>query len=260
MTAQTRWARGEFSWYELGTTDIDGSKKFYGALFGWTTLDVPMGQMGVYTMFRHDGEDLGGMYELEGPQLAGIPPHWMAYVAVDDVDADTARAKSLGGRAIVEPTNVPDVGRISVIQDPQGAMISMFQAGQHPGSGRWNGAASTFCWSELMTRDTAAAARFYTDLLGWSAKASPLGPGMSYTEWQVGGKAVGGMIAIDPSWGPMPPHWMNYIAVTDCDGTVSTARGLGGKTIVPPTDIPNVGRFSIVSDPSGAAFAVIKLG
>jgi len=257
MAQQTRWARGEFCWYELGTTDVDAAKSFYGSLFGWTTMDVPMGPMGIYTLLKHDGQDLAGLYKLEGPQFAGVPPHWMAYVATESVDQDTAKAKSLGGKAFCEPMDIPNVGRMSVIQDPQGATISLFQAGQHPGTGKWNGAPNTFCWSELYAKDTAAAVRFYTSLFGWGAKADT--SAKPYTEWQVGGRSVGGMIAIDPNWGPVPSHWTSYVAVTDCDAVFKKAQGLGAKALVPPTTIGEVGRFAIFHDPQGAAIAIIKL-
>lgn len=258
--AEKRWARGTFCWYELGTTDVDRAKAFYGTLFGWKANDVPMGPMGVYTLLQHEGQDLAGMYKLEGPQFQGVPPFWQAYVAVDNVDADSARAKSAGATLLMDPMDVPNVGRMAALQDPQGAMFSIYQAGQHPGTGRWNGAPGTFCWSELLAKDPAVAVEFYKNLFNWGIKTTPMGPGFTYTEWQVGGTSVGGMLPIDPSWGPVPSHWMNYVAVRDCDAIAKQAQGLGAHAIVPPTDIPGIGRFSILSDPSGASFAVIKLG
>ncbi|HKQ62194.1 MAG TPA: VOC family protein [Candidatus Polarisedimenticolaceae bacterium] len=257
MPAPKHWARGEFCWYELGTSDPEGARRFYSALFGWTTLDVPMGPAGVYTLLRHRDTDIAGMYKLEGPQFQGVPPHWMTYVASDNVDADSERATSLGAKVCVGPMDIPNVGRMSVIQDPQGAMISLFQAGEHPGSGNFDGAAGTFCWSELATNDTAAARQFYTSLLGWKAKVGTAAP-MEYTEWIVGDRPRGGMMAMDAKWGAIPPHWLNYIAVADCDAVAGQARKLDAKIVVPPSDIPNVGRFSILADPQGAHFALYQ--
>ncbi|HET6372697.1 MAG TPA: VOC family protein [Candidatus Polarisedimenticolia bacterium] len=258
MSTQKRWNRGDFCWYELGTNDIDGAKRFYTSLFGWTTNDVPMGQMGIYSLFQHDGQDLGGMYKLEGPQFAGVPPNWAVYVAVDDVDADTAKARSLGATVLNEPMDVPNVGRISTIKDSQGAVISMYQAGDHPGAGRFENASNTFCWSELMTKDPAGSTKFYTALFGWGTNVKEGGP-MKYTEWTTNGCSIGGMLQITPEMGGVPPHWMNYLSVADCDATVAKAKQLGGKVQLPPQDIPNVGRFSILADPQGAFFSVIKL-
>ena len=77
-----RWSRGEFCWYELGTTDVAAAKNFYGSLFGWTSTDIPMGEMGTYTLLQKDGQDIAGLYKLEGPMFEGVPPNWMVYVAV----------------------------------------------------------------------------------------------------------------------------------------------------------------------------------
>ena len=115
--------------------------------------------------------------------------------------------------------------------------------------------ANALCWNELYTRDAARARTFYTGLFGWRTKEDPGG----YTEWQRGETSVGGMLAIQPEWGPMPPHWLPYFAVDDCDATVAKVGQLGGSTMMPPRDIPKVGRFAIVRDPQGAAFAVIKV-
>jgi predicted enzyme related to lactoylglutathione lyase len=258
MAQPKRWTAGEFCWYELGTTDVDGARSFYTSLFGWSTNDVPMGPMGIYTLFRHRDQDLAGMYKLEGPQFAGVPPHWMVYVATDDVDRTVARVGALGGTVLGEPMDVPNVGRIAFLQDPQGAAIAVFQAGEHAGAGRFDMEPHTFGWSELTTADPAAAIDFYTVLFGWHAK--PSAPAMAYTEWQVDGRSIGGMLKSEPSWGHHPPSWLNYLAVPDCDGTVAQATALGGRIVMPPREIAGVGRFAVLADPQGARFAVIKLG
>jgi len=257
MTQAKRWSAGEFCWYELGTTNIDGARSFYTSLLGWGTTDVPMGPMGIYTLFQHGSQDLAGMYKLEGPQFQGVPPHWMVYVAVDDVDATTHKARALGATVLAEPMDVPNVGRMSFLKDPQGAAIALFQAGEHAGAGRFDIGQNTFGWSELATTDPVAATRFYTALFGWGAKPSQ-GP-VGYTEWQTGGCSIGGMMKIDPAWGNVPPHWLNYLSVADCDASVKQAASLGGTVVLPPQDVPNVGRFAVLADPQGAHFAVIKL-
>ncbi len=119
--------------------------------------------------------------------------------------------------------------------------------------------AGTICWNELMTKDVAAAKKFYSQLLGWTMNDKPMGP-MVYTMLQAAGKDVGGMMALPPEAGPAPSHWLTYIAVDNCDATTEKATKLGGQVFVPPTDVPNVGRFSVIQDPTGAVFAVIKLG
>ena len=117
-----------------------------------------------------------------------------------------------------------------------------------------------FCWAELGTRDTAKAGSFYSAVFGWGLKSGSV-PGMNYTEWQLGKQSIGGMMDITgmPGLENVPPHWLIYFAVKDCDAAAAKAASLGAKIAVQPTDIPHVGRFSVVADPQGAAFAVIHI-
>ena len=217
-----------------------------------------MGPDAFYTMFLLRGRNVGAAYAL-GPQEAkqGVPPHWGTYVAVANADEMAAKAKALGATVLASPVDVAEHGRMAVLRDPTGATISVWQAKQHPGVGVW-GEVGAFCWSELLTRDTTAAAKFYTALFAWKTKVTE-GAGSPYTHWQNDGADIGGMMAIMEQWGPMPPNWVNYIQVNNCDDTAAKATALGGKVCMPPTDIPNTGRFAMVQDPQGAAFSVIAL-
>jgi predicted enzyme related to lactoylglutathione lyase len=154
--------------------------------------------------------------------------------------------------------DVMDVGRMAVIQDPQGAMFCVWQPKAHIGV-RLVGETDTFGWDELWTTDSKKAVEFYTGLFGWTAKESSPGTPMPYTEWQNGGQSIGGMLEIMPDMGPVPPNWLPYFMVEDCNATADKAAATGGKVLMPPTDIPNVGRFSVIQDPQGATFAIIKL-
>ena len=117
-------------------------------------------------------------------------------------------------------------------------------------------ATGTFCWNELMTPDPQAARRFYTELFGWTAREVDLGEQGKYTILSNGDKDIGGLLKRPPA--EIPPHWLSYVAVEDVDATTRMAERLGGKISVPPRDIPEVGRFAVLSDPTGAAIAVYK--
>ncbi|MDQ3803490.1 MAG: VOC family protein [Acidobacteriota bacterium] len=119
-------------------------------------------------------------------------------------------------------------------------------------------AAGAFCWNELATRDLEAAKKFYTGLLGWQLKQSDAA-GMAYHEIVVGGEHVGGLYQMGPEHGDAPSRWMAYVAVEDVDDRAARVEALGGKVCVPPTDIPNVGRFCVITDPSGATLSLITL-
>ena len=117
----------------------------------------------------------------------------------------------------------------------------------------------TFCWNELSTRDAESAKKFYTQLLGWQLKESDAA-GMAYAEIVAGGEHVGGIYQMGAEHGEAPSHWMAYVAVDDVDDKARQVWELGGKVCVPPTDIPNTGRFCVINDPTGAAISLIKLG
>jgi predicted enzyme related to lactoylglutathione lyase len=258
MSVVEKHAPGSFCWVELGTTNAKAGKAFYSALFGWQPNDMPMGPDQFYTMLKLNGKDVGAMYELDQNMRAmGIPPHWMLYIAVSSADEAAAKAKTLGATVMKEPFDVFDAGRMAVIQDPTGATFCIWQANRNTGI-QLEGEANTLCWSELCTHDTAKATEFYTKLFGWTTKTGTDTP-QPYTEISNQGQPMGGMMQIMKEWGNVPPSWTPYFMVTDCDGSVAKIGQLGGSTKMPPTDIPNVGRFAVVSDPQGAVFQIIQL-
>jgi uncharacterized protein len=159
---------------------------------------------------------------------------------------------------LVPPMDVLDVGRMAVFADPQGAVVSVWQAGAHPGAELVN-EPGTWTWSELLTTDVEAATRFYVDVFGWTTDPKGDGPTPEYVEWQVGGRSVAGMMQKPPTMpAEVPPHWAVYFAVADADSAAARVQELGGRVHVPPTDI-EPGRFAAVADPAGAVFNVIAL-
>jgi predicted enzyme related to lactoylglutathione lyase len=248
---------GTFCWPELATTDQKAASRFYSGLFGWAADEVPIGPADVYVMFRMRGLEVGAAAALR-PDQQGVPPHWNTYVSVANVDESLKRAQELGGKVLGPAFDVMDAGRMGVLQDPTGAVFFVWQANNHPGA-RILREPGALGWTELNTNDTEAASRFYTQLFGWHAKTGSVGSGHEYTEFSVGGHSQGGMMKIDPSWGDVPPNWIPYFEVNDCDAAAAKAKELGGDARVPPTDIPNVGRFAMLADGQGAMFAIIKV-
>ena len=259
MPERMNYETGTFCWVDLATTNIGSSKQFYTRLFGWTMADVPAGEGGVYTMAEKDGKTVCGLYELcEKDRKQGISPHWQSYVSVGSADQSAARAEELGGKVLMSPFDVMDVGRIAVVQDPSGATFSLWEPREHPGAALVN-EPNTLCWNELQTRDTAAAEKFYPALFDWTSETHAGAAGEEYTEFKNGGRLAGGMLRIQEAWGPMPPSWAVYFAVANCDATLETARQLGGQSLISPVDMDGVGRFVFLQDPQGVAFAVIQL-
>lgn len=244
---------GQFVWRDCMTTDPEQAEKFYTSLFGWQVNEVDMGSMGKYRLITAGGCGIGGFVKLE--ESAGVPSHWIPYACVDDVDAACARAAANGGQTCVPPTDIPEVGRFAVVTDPSGAVFSPFAYGGEeqpqgpPEAGR-------FCWEELLTDDVDRAKAFYGEVIGWRVKEWPMGDQV-YTLFAAGETDVGGAMKMPPE-AEARPHWLSYVMVDDVDASASRAEELGATVPCAPSDIPQVGRFAVLQDPAGAAFAVYK--
>ena len=249
MTKYTKHDPGTFCWIELHTSDGEAAKRFYCDLFGWTPNEIPMGEgQPPYIIGKKDDRDAAAIYENKE-----IPPAWLSYVCVESADDTAAKAKELGGKTTSDPFDVFDIGRMVVLADPEGAHFALWQPKKHIGVQVKN-EVGTLCWNELQTRQRDRAQEFYTKLFGWTAKGSP-----EYVEIHVGDQAVGGLMTMQPQVpAQVPAHWLAYFWVDDVDAAAQKANAGGARTLVPPMDIPKVGRFAVLSDPQGAVFALFK--
>jgi uncharacterized protein len=256
MTEVTRHDQGSFSWAELATSDPKGAKGFYTSLFGWSFEDNPIGPgpEDIYTRLQIGGKDVAALHKLHPGQVAaGVPPNWMTYFTVTDVDATTKKVRTAGGAVLVEPFDVMDLGRMSVVQGPEGAIFSLWQAGKHIGQQLIN-QDGVPCWTELQTPDAGKSGKFLADVIGFTLKGDASG---NYTELQRGATSIGGIRPMGKEEG-IPPHWLIYFLVPDADAAVKKAQSLGAKVLMPAMNIEKVGRFAVLADPQGAAFAVFK--
>ena len=253
MPERSEYGPGTPCWVDIGT-DVDAAKAFYGELFGWETRDAgPPEETGGYGLFLKDGRLVAGY----GPQQSPGPPYWATYVCVTDADETAARIEGAAGSAFMEPTDIKGAGRMGVFADPEGAVFSIWQPGDHRGA-QLAGEPGSFCWNELTPRDVPGALEFYASVFGWTSEAREM-PGGNYTELRADGRPVAGLLDMTgrvPD--EVPPHWLVYFAVDDCDAAVARVEQLGGGRIVGPFDIPP-GRFALGRDPQGAHFALIRL-
>ncbi len=253
----TEYTPGTFCWVELVTSDGNSAKKFYTELLGLGFNDQPVGEDAVYSMLNKNGKNVAALYQMNEEQKSrGIYPHWNSYVSVASADETTETVKSLGGTVLMEPFDVFDAGRMAMFQDPTGASFAVWQPNQHIGAQVTN-EPGTLCWNELATNNTQKAGEFYSKLFGWSSQTDSGSP--PYTMFMNGERMAAGMLEIQKEWGEVPPNWVIYFAVEDCDATVEKAKSLGGNILNPPTDIPEIGRFAVLNDGQHAAFAIIKL-
>ena len=238
---------GRFVWHEQLSADPKQAQDFYTKLFGWEIDVWKPGELD-YAMISTGGTSHGGFYQ--APE--GVPPHWMGHVQVENVDATVEQAKAAGGSVMHGPMDIPEVGRFAVVSDPQGGALSAYQPeGEAPQS------EGVFVWDELMTSDVAGAKSFYGEIFGWTTEDMDMGGGMTYTLFKAGETQTAGAMPL----GQAPSTaWLAYIGTDDVDASASKAQELGATIIHPPTDIPNVGRFSVVQDPTGAVFGLFQGG
>lgn len=250
---------GPFVWYELITTDPAAAGAFYSALAGWRLSDAGMPGMD-YTIASTGGPGTGvaGLMP-RPPELAdrGIPPHWMGYVAVADVDATVAEAEAMGGRLIDPPMDIPEVGRMAVIADPQGAAIALIAPLSDE---RWSDSVLTtpghFGWHELYAVDAGAVLPFYARLFGWQADATmDMGAMGLYRTFSHGGRMIGGMMDKRDDM-PMPA-WGFYITVEAMDAALARAQAAGATLLNGPHQVTDGPWIAQLTDPQGAYVAVM---
>jgi len=243
-------------WVDCSSPNLEGSLGFYREGFGWEGEMGPP-EYGGYVLFTRDGKMVSGLGPTFSPDQH---PAWSVYVHTTDAAGTADKVRQAGGQVVMEPMEVMDQGTMAVFTDPTGAFISVWQPNQHQGAQHVNESGG-FCWNELYTRDMPAAKDFYSQVFGWGAyEHSMNGNGTMYTEFQVNGRSVSGGLNMDDVGLPaeVPPHWLTYFTVDDCDATVQKVKSLGGQVFADPMDIP-MGRFAVVGDPSGATFGVIAL-
>ena len=255
MATMKAYEQGVPNWVDLSTPDPEASKRFYRALFGWEITEHETGQPDApYFMGRIGGRPAAGMMRQDPKQAEqGVPPMWSMYIAVDDAEAATARAKKAGAQVLVDPMDVMDEGRMSFVMDPTGAAVGFWEAKDHVGAEAVN-EPGAFNWSEVVTNEPEKLDPFYAEVVGARFQAIEFG-GSPYTAMQVGGRTVGG--TMKPQQEGTPPHWHIYFQVEDADAAAATAKAEGGSVMAGPFDTP-AGRIALIRDPHGAMFSVIQ--
>ena len=248
MPEMTRYEHGVPSWVDMGTHDLSAGVRFYSDLFGWEGQDMGE-EAGHYTIVSKNGKQVAAISPAQDPG----PPRWTTYVNVDDVDEVARKAESAGGKIIVPPMDVMAAGRMAIFMDTTGAVIAAWQPGEHLGAQLVN-EPGAFVWSELSSSDVAKSKAFYTAVFGWG-----WGGGDDYPEAQVSGRTIGAIMS-RPEGMPaeVPDSWLVYFGTADVDADAAKAANLGARVTVGPADIPGTGRFAVLLDPQGAAFALFQ--
>jgi len=246
---------GKFVWFELVSADAKKAQPFYGEVLGWKVMPFPMGNFTYEMIATGDTPDtmIGGYAP---PRKDRQPSHWISYVSVEDVDATAKAAIMNGGRVIEAPADIPGVGRTARIAGPDGAEFCLLKNATGDAPDQPTARPGSFFWNELHTSDPAKALAFLEKVVGFSHRSMDMGPSGTYHILSKGGVDRGGVTSHLPTG--TPAHWLPYVASDDVDATVARAKRLGAKIPMPPEDIPGVGRFGVLQDPTGAVLAIMK--
>jgi predicted enzyme related to lactoylglutathione lyase len=251
---------GRFVWYDHMTTDVEAAKEFYSSVTGWGLQDWDGGDS-PYVMWTAEETPIGGVMELPAElRDRGVPPHWMAHVAVGDLDAVLQEVKTRGGAIHKPATEIPEVGRFAVVADPQGAALALFEPKEHPMPAPDRSRPGRIGWHELNTTDHASAWKFYSDLFGWKHTSSfdmgDMGDYFMFRHPEDGEEnAMGGMSDVARHMN-LPPHWLYYVNVPDLDAALQQVSAGGGQVLNGPMEVPGGGRIAQCQDPQGGAFAL----
>jgi len=240
-------------WREAATTDIGRTTAFYSELLGWTHHDSKMGEMGIYRHFQVGGQDVAGCYQI-GPQMQGVPAHWMQYISVANVDGAAEAVKANGGTVRMGPLDIPDVGRAAYCADPQGAMFALFRdlKGDAP-AGAPPFPVGAFCWETLSTTDKNAAVAFYEKVVGFKVADF-----QGNTVLGNGDKPEDGVADVEITPPGVPPHWISHVVVKNLAESRDRTVTLGGKVMMAEIVVPTVGTMAIILDPVGAAISLYE--
>jgi predicted enzyme related to lactoylglutathione lyase len=242
---------GRIVWYELLTTDMKAAEQFYTAVIGWTVKPF-RGAPDPYDVFaRSGGVDVGGVMTI--PNGMNFPPHWEMYLAVPKLEDTVSKIERLGGSALSPLIEVPNVGRLRTMKDPQGAVFAIIEPAPTDERPETEPVVGDGSWHELYTTDAEAALKFYTDVFGWRpTETMDMGPMGKYYMF---GRAfaLGGMMHKPPEMAQVPPNWNLYFRVPDVNAAAERVKANGGQVLNGPMEVPGNQWIVNCMDPQGAA-------
>jgi len=251
---------GRFNWFDLMTSEPVAAQKFYAQVFGWKIVPWEHGEK-PYAMFAIGDHQIGGSMQMPEDVVAmNIAPHWIGYATVEDVDAVATRANELGGTILKPAWDIPGVGRVAVLADPQGAAFAIFSGASERTMYEGPARQGEVRWNELNTVDYESAWSFYSALLGWEKSAStelgePIGTYFMFTT-KGEKRSMGGMSNVAKVM-EAPAHWLQYFHVDDLTSAMEEVAAAGGSVLDGPMEVPGGDWIAHCKDPQGADFALV---
>jgi predicted enzyme related to lactoylglutathione lyase len=254
MTVAVSTVLGRPLWYELMTTDTAAADRFYSNVIGWTSRPFPESPQ-PYTTFQSGERPVAGM--LQTPPDLKAPPFWAMYVGVTRIEDAAAHIERRGGRSCSPVIDVPTVGRMQMMLDPQGAAFYIYEPAKGPVYPEGEAGVGEGSWHELMTTDAAAALEFYTAVFGWQpSETMDMGPMGKYYMFNRPHGMIGGMMNKPPEMSSVPNNWQIYFLVPDITSAVERVTAGGGKILNGPVEVPGGDMVVNAMDPQGAAFSL----
>ena len=255
----TKLIPGEFCWAELYTQNMENAVPFYQSLFGWQTKTVPIDTNQNYTFFNVGEKGIAGGFEINSEMKAhNFSPQWNSYILVEDIQKSVAKAKSLGAEVLKDVSDVMDMGKMAILTDPTGAIISLWQNLKPTANESLSKLTpGTIGWNELITSDIEKATEFYSKLFNWSPEVEEFQPGSTYTTFLNNGIPVAGMVKYMEG-GAVGSRWSVYFTVDNIEESMNIAVDNGADICFAPIDIEGVGRFTMVRDPEEVFFSIME--
>ena len=254
-TAAPAHILGRHVWSELMSTDTGGAEAFYHEVIGWTAEPSPGSPM-PYTQFKPaGGAAVAGL--MERPSDMHMPPFWSMYIGVPNFDEAVAHVRRLGGSELSGIIDVPSVGRMQMLKDPQGAAFYVIQPEPRGNPEDHDPRPGEASWLELMTTDAPAAMTFYKQVFGWQpSETMDMGPAGKYQMFNRPHGMIGGMMNKPPEMASVPPNWLIYFRVPNVDAAIEKVKANGGRILSGPTEVPGGDRVATATDPQGATFGL----
>jgi predicted enzyme related to lactoylglutathione lyase len=245
---------GKVIWNDLITDDLDATRAFYGALFGWT-FEHSSGKGGRYVLARAGNTYVAGIVQVKSKNQASKVSRWLPYVSVENVDGAVSIASAAGAQIVVQPLDV-SFGRVAAIIDPEGAVLGLAHSRiGDPDDSTTAIGIGRVVWTELLANDPEAAARFYGNVVGYDVSTIPRRGGQ-YTLLAHGGKSRAGLLK-NPT--DAKPVWLTYFGVDDPVAAEGRVEALGGAVIAPASPRLREGTMALVTDPTGALLVLLKV-
>ena len=251
---QANRTKSQFVWHDLVTFEVENAIRFYSDLLGWECKGYDMGGPDKYHMIHIGDKRIGGFMK---PQKDNIPSHWIGYISINNLEVAASSITDLKGNILVEPTDIPDIGKFAIARDDYGAVFALFATNEDTPTENEPLGNLEFCWNEYLAEDLEKSKAFYGKIFGWNFSSMSKVPGMNYWLAKAGDREIAGITNL-PKLQFSSNQWLIYIKITNIDDLTARVPNLGGRIIKEPFNITDHTKASIIEDSVGARIGLFE--